>query len=203
MRRTTAFMLVSVLLGFITASAVSAAEVTHYRSRGAGASAGWYNQDGCIVTSASVGLTDMTMKVGGPPTESSYLYVSVWQWDWCTSSVLRNIYATVPLGPNEFVGSKKLDGATLVTNVSGYDFVTSSEVELTLDIDWVGDGEISRGAYHNTNWFGGIFSRSGGNGSYRSAIVSGTISDGVTDYAVGSIWGQLSYSTNSFLTVMK
>lgn len=204
MRRTTMLLVVSVLLGIVATSTVNAAEVTHYRSRGVSASAGLYSSDGCINTSTSVNVNDMTTKVGGPPTESTILFLSIWQWDECTSTILRNIFATVSLGPNEFVGSKKLDGAALITTVSGYDNVTSSAVEITLDIDWVGDGEISRGQYQSHYWFGGQFSSSRGNGSFRPAVMSGVISDGITDYAAGSIiWGQIGYSTNSSLAIVK
>lgn len=202
-RRTTTLLLVSVLLGIVAAATVNAAEVTHYQSRGAGASAGGYSSDGCIDTGTSVSVADMTSKVDGPPTESTNLFINISEWDSCNFLPLRNIFATVSLGPNEFVGSKKLDGATLATSVSAYDDVTSSNVTLTLNLDWVGGGDISRGMYQNNNWFGWIFIRNGGSGSYRQATLSGTISDGLTDYAVGSPWGNLWYSTNSSLTVMK
>lgn len=203
MRHTTTLLLVSVLLGVVAASAVNAAEVTHYQSRGAAASAWWNNSDGCINTGTSVTVTDMTTKVGGPPTESTDLFVNVWQWDSCNSTTLRSIFATVSLGPNEFVGSKKLDGATLVASVSGYDYATSSNVTLTLNLDWVGDGDIFRGMYQNNNWFGGIFFRQHASGSYRQATLTGTVTDGVTNYAAGSVWGQVWYSTNSSLTIVK
>lgn len=203
MRRKTTLVLVSVLLGIVATSPVNAAEVTHYQSRGAGASAGWYSSDGCIDTGTSVSVADMTSKADGPPTENTNLSINISEWDSCNFLPLRNIFATVSLGPNEFVGSKKLDGATLATSVSAYDYVTSSNVTLTLNLDWVGDGDISRGMFQNNNWFGGIFFRQRGNGSYRQATLSGTISDGVTNYAVDSQWGNLWYSTNSSLTIVK
>lgn len=203
MRRTTTMLVVSVLVGIVAASAVIAAEVTHYQSRGVMASAGWYNSVGCIDTNTSINVADMTTKVGGPPTESAVLFLNIWQWDTCNFTILRNIFETVSLDPNDLIGSKKLDGATLVTNVTAYDYVTSSDVELTLSIDWVGDGDVFHGQYQDRNWFGGQLISTRANGSVRSATISGTVSDGTTDYAAGSALGSISYSTNSSLTVTK
>ncbi|MDO8601044.1 MAG: hypothetical protein Q7R73_05610 [bacterium] len=204
MKRTLAFVLVSVFSLFVAVSGAYAADVARFQSKGASATAVFNSLDGsgCISTNVVLIASDMTTKVGGPPSDIASLFVSVSQTDWCNVLTLRNITEVISLGPNEFTGSKQLDGASLVTSTSVYDYATASYVTLSLNIGWTGEGDVFRGMSQSHSWSGTYLLVQRGSGSFRSATATGVVSDGVTNYAPDpSQFGQLSYTANSSLTV--
>lgn len=184
---------VAILLFGIVATSAHAAEVTRYRSSGPGASAGFGGSDGCVSSDVYVA------------SDGTNVFVNAWQYDWCTAVLLKSIYGSVPIDPTgQFTGTRRLDYADLMADIVAHDSVTDTDVPLHIDLSWEGEGDVFKGMSQNQSRSGAYFFSQRGSGSFRYATPSGTISDGVTNYVVGTAyaWGQLSYTTNSSLTVV-
>lgn len=108
--------------------------------------------------------------------------ISVVQYDLCEGLTIFDGYGNKPLDKSETHYTGNLGSTTLKTNVQVTDFQRSLTLNLWVDVTWTGVGEINE--YHDHR----KYSPSPGCdvnfhvwGKYRSARVSGTVSDGTTN----------------------
>lgn len=209
MKRTVGMML---WVAILTVPALAAlveparAETWHYLFRGLNASGYWYQSNGCVSTVAWVSPLEWVSKDGpGRPAEEERVFVGIWQFDYCAWRPIHDIWAYASLGPNEFTGDKQLQSAALVTSVPGWDYSTSSPVQISLNLAWIGTGDVDRSIGH-WHWWAPQYSFSTNsryNGEFRYAEVAGTVSVGTTNYATGHALGYMSYTQSGTLAISK
>lgn len=182
---------------FLPASA-SAADI--YKSKGTGADAFFSSVDpsGCIVTDVNVFARDESFQnPPGPGTPSSWVYLSVFQYDYCNDMQLFYGEGFTYLAESDFVASRRLDTASLSATVSVYSYTTDSYVDFYVDLSWTGGGGISRQNSHFHYHVPGCNINSRFKGSFRSAEASGSISDGSTNFAPEPSWNATIFSVSS------
>jgi hypothetical protein len=130
------------------------------------------DDSGCIDTRVSI------------ETGADYLAsISIVQHDRCQGQLIMEAYGNKPLKKSEIHYTGNLGSTTLRTNVQVTDFQRNLTLSIRVDVTWTGVGEINEVHDHQN------FSPSPGChvnyqhwGKYRSASVSGTVSDGTTNF---------------------
>ncbi|MGE5641712.1 MAG: hypothetical protein ACM3Y8_01760 [Byssovorax cruenta] len=173
MRKTTKLLAVLVLL-LVTFSPQAAASAEGARSTWIDNVAFFESIDpsGCIHTSVGI------------ETGAEYLYsISIFQYDSCQSRTIIDGYGNKPLTKSEIHYTGNLGSTRLETTVQVIDFERNLTWDIWLDVTWTGIGEINE--YHDHQ----NYSPSPGChvnyqvwDQYRSASVSGTVSDGTTNF---------------------
>ena len=117
-------------------------------------------------------------------TGADYLYsIAVFQHDRCQSQTIIDGYGNKPLTKSEIHYTGNVGSTTLKTNVQVTDFQRGLTLDLWVDVTWTGVGEISE--YHDHQNYSpspGCHVNSQIWEKYRSASVSGTVSDGTTNF---------------------
>ena len=120
----------------------------------------------------------------GIETGADYLHsISVAQLDRCQGQLIMEAYGNKPLTKSEFHYTGKLGSATLQTTVQLTDFERNLTFDVRVDLKWTGVGEINE--YHDHQNYSpspGCQINSQIWEQYRSASVSGTVSDGTTNF---------------------
>jgi hypothetical protein len=130
------------------------------------------DDSGCIDTRVSI------------ETGAEYLAsITVVQRDLCEGKTIIDAYGNKPLTKSEIRYTGNLGSTRLKTNVQVTDYQRDLTLNLSVDVTWTGIGEINE--YHDHR----NYSPSPGChvnfhvwGKYRSAQVSGTVSDGTTNF---------------------
>ena len=167
--------------------AASAAETSTFKGDSADAYFSYYSDDGCIDRSVSVWVAEeMEHSPPGPPEKGTRVQVYIFTADWCEG---KQTYAFGEqlLEGGEFQVDKKLDSASLNTTVAVTEEDWSSGAQRTFDVSiqlgWTGLGEVYNGHSMYRDKVGKCMYRYRYTGSNREAEPSGSISDGVIDYA--------------------
>lgn len=164
-------VLVFLLASFSPQTAVSAKA---NRFHGHGADAFFYTMDasGCIQTS-------VILELG----EDILLSIQLIRYDICQNQTLLEAFGRKELTKSELNYHGNLDSATLRTTVPLFNYATNSTFDVSIDLTWIGTGEIHKTRFHSTS------SPSPGchvnlliQEEYRSASASGTVSDGTTNF---------------------
>lgn len=161
----------------------SAAEI--FKAKGLSAEAYFSSVDpsGCIVTDAAVFARDeSTQNPPGPGTPSSSVFLYISQYDYCNDLQLLYAEGFSELAITDFQISKNLQWAILNTTVNVYDYVSATNFDVYVDLTWTGIGGLSRQNSHFHFHAPGCHVNSHFQGTARSADVSGSISDGVTNF---------------------
>ena len=121
---------------------------------------------------------------GGPISSfGSSAEIAISKYDVCTGSVLVGANCFVDLSASDFeVAQSQLSSATLDTTFECFDFDRNRTFGVAVDVTWTGFGEINR--QHTNTWADSVNGRihTSFKGLFRSATVSGTASDGVTNF---------------------
>ncbi|WP_141715256.1 hypothetical protein [Burkholderia ubonensis] len=141
---------------------------------------------GCVETSVGVaavlGDTSSIVDVG-PPTRSfsNDMIVFVSMFDWCQNATVLSAFGKAP--PASFDMAEDLRGARLTGIVTAKDSIHSTPLDIRVDVTWTGIGDKSdvHSADHASTFPSG-FINTHFNGWVRSATVSGTVTDGTTNY---------------------
>lgn len=179
---------------------ISASAADIYKSKGTGAEAFFSSIDpsGCIVTDVNVYARDEKFQnPPGPGVPSSWVYLYVFQYDFCNDVQLFYGEGFTYLADTDFVASNRLDRASLETTVSVYSYTTDSYVDVYVDLSWAGSGGISRQNSHFHSHVPGCNINSRFKGSFRSAEASGSISDGSTNFTPEPSWYANIFSVSS------
>lgn len=160
------------LLATFSPQTSASAESHQFQVQGAEAYFHTTDTSGCIVKAVDL----ETGKEG--------LYsIALLHYDICTGTRYVEAYGNKLLTKQELKYQGNLDSLTLVTTVHVTDDIRNLAFDVSINLQWTGEGDITTYQQHYN------YSPSPGchvnlliKESYRSAIVSGTVSDGVTNY---------------------
>ena len=142
------------------------------------------DQSGCIYTDVYVYASEEIVSTQpGPGTPSSGASVSIYQFDVCTGTQLLAADGFTPLSEPDFQVSKKLDSAALNTTVNVFDYLTGSSFNVSIALTWTATSPLGRQTSQSHYQFAGCHQTFHNNGTFRFAQTSGSVSDGVTDFA--------------------
>ncbi len=190
MRKSYTILLALVVLLFTAMSVQALESKTIERHNGESASANWYEISGDTTTSTYLSVA-----------ESNYgtdVYVEIYTYGPCSESWKSGYMCTQD---NVFKASKKLNSASLSeVQVEVYDCYTGETEILTIQADWVGQGDISTGSYTSRSKSGDYISRTSESSSYRDASATGSV-DGL-DLGISS-YASLSNFKNAYMSMTK
>jgi hypothetical protein len=177
-------LLAFLILLLATFNPQSSASAAVYRFKDA--TAWFYSTDasGCIRT------------VVGIEAGADFLYsLSLFQYDDCQEQIIIEAYGRKALSNSEIRHMGILDSASLQTTVQVTDFDRTVTLDLWVDVTWTGVGEISEYHEHRNYWPSpSCHVNSHLWEAYRHATVSGTVSDGTTNYTPEPTTGADLYS---------
>ena len=157
-----------------------------FRLKGQTANAHFSNvdQSGCIYTDVYVYASEEIVSTQpGPGTPSSGASVSIYQFDACTGTQLLGADGFVPLAGPDFQASRKLDSAGLNTTVTVFDYLSGASYDVSVALTWTAISPLGRQTSQSHYQFAGCHQKYHSNGTFRFAQVSGSVSDGITDFA--------------------
>jgi len=172
--------------------AVSAADVFRFTHQAVDGTFVHVDPSGCMYTSVDLVAVEQVAKTPPDPAQlSSWIFVHVFQADFCTNTVFHTAITTVPLSASELELSGNLHFATLPTTVSLVDYETGEPFDVALDLTWTATNprrHLNTPGHYNE---GGCHINVRYNTAYRIADVSGTVSVGGTNYSPSQLWGTL------------
>jgi len=183
-----------------TAQADGRRSVNMFKFKGLSANTSFESVDasGCILSRLDV-FTAEAMVQNPPGRRAPFSGTSIFlsQYDQCTDTLLLAAEGITDLAEPDLQISPRLDSATLNTTVTMFDTLTGNTFDLSVDLSWVGVGPSSR--QHSSFRFGDkdcrVISRF--KGTILVAEVSGTVTDGVTNFTPqSSFYGELISSQN-------
>jgi len=192
--RTTIKLLAVLALVLATFSQHSSASAGgNFKFRGDTADAFFSSFDGCIATDVGVFASDgISQSTPGPGGASSGTNLFISQYDFCTDIQLLAAEGFASLAGPDFQVSKRLDSATLNATVNVFDFVSNTSFDVSVNLTWTGTGLLIRQSGNSHFDSPGCKIHSRFRGTFRSAEVSGSVSDGVTNYTPGTGGGSIS-----------
>jgi hypothetical protein len=177
MRRNMMIVVCLVLLTMSLPTAARAGEVSHFR--GQAGQARFTSSDGCIQTNVEVFIIDNTFPK--PPADSGWeAAVAIRQSDFCTGTQLMDAFGT--LAEQDFLVKGNLEYATLNTAINVSDSVSGFSFEVIVDLTWTGTGDLSSSNEHFHMVFPDFIVNGHFKGTGRPAEVSGSVSDGTTNF---------------------
>ena len=183
-------VIVLLLAVFGQSTSVSAAEM--YKWRGPGAEAYFSSTDdsGCVVTDVSLFTRDETFQnPPGQPSRGSFAYLTIYQYDYCSGIELHAAEGWASIAENDLQVAKKLGSASLSTTVSVFDWTSGTYFDVSVDLSWSANGPATRQSNSYRTHTPDCKYHSRFQGTFRSADVNGTISDGSTNYTPWTGWG--------------
>ena len=166
-------------------AAPARASTTRFRLREVGAQAAFSSVDpsGCIETFVSIFGAEQTLKETGKPTEQPLAIVQVFVLDFCTGTVLRNLFGIT--NDVEVVGDRKLNRATVQGTIPVSDEITGAAEEVEVDVTWTGVGGLTALSDRFHVRQPGFFLNFQFKGTLRQAEVSGSIAVGGENLITG------------------
>lgn len=158
-------------------------ESSRYRFSGRGADASWYSWTECTESYASVvGVLSRL------PEKQMVASVAVESYDYCTGA---GVSAYGETSQAFLTVDKQLDGATMTATVTLYDWWNDRTFDVAVDVAWSATGPLVRSRDHYSIRSPGFVQTVKFDGKERYAEVSGSISDGVTNFALGTGYGRM------------
>lgn len=191
--KTTSKLLIVLMLALATFSQHSTALAGgNFRFRGDTADAYFSSFDGCVYTDMYLYVSDgINQSPPGPGGASSGTGLFIYQYDSCTDTQLLGADGFASLASPDFQVSGKLSSATLNATVSMYDYVSDTSFDVSIDLVWAGTGPLFRQSSNSHFDYPGCKVNSRFRGTFRSAEVSGSVSDGATNFAQGTGGGNI------------
>ena len=136
----------------------------------------------CVGTQAFVNVSDQVSH--NPPAAANTslgVFVGISQFDFCAGTSIKDIFGQS--SDATFTVNGSLDAATLVASIPVTDFDSGATGTITVNLTFQGFGPISQQVDSNHFRTAGFLLNSHFNGDSRAARASGTLSDGVTNFA--------------------
>src|SRR5215211_1018192 len=181
-----------VLAMFSQPRGASAADVFHFTGQAVDGTFINIDPSGCIYTSVDLMAAE---QIAQPPPDavqpSGWIFVHVFQADFCTSTVFHTANVTVPLSELKFTGNLNL--ATLRTTVSLVDYLSNEPFDVAIDLTWTATNPRRHENTPSHYNFGGCHLNYHYNTAYRIAAVSGNVSVGTTNFRpeLSELWGTI------------
>ena len=177
---------VGVLFIGLSSAAGASASVDIEQSSGDSALATFHSVDssGCVITDTFVvGSVGEIHDPPGAPAEFQGAGVAVSQFDQCQGLLLK-----AGLGGSHTVSftlARDLSSATLSATVPVDELVSGTHFNVSVSITWTGSGDAVHQVSNTLVRVPGFTVHGHFNGTSRAAQAWGSVSDGVTNYAVG------------------
>jgi len=137
----------------------------------------------CIVTDVYLWGSDAIVSpTPGPGSPTSAAYVSIERYDVCNDTYLLYATGMTELSDTDFQVAKKYESALLNAPITVYDYESGDSFQVQLDLTWTAKGPLTHEETHILSRNPGCMMNVHANGLVRSAQVSGTVSDGVTNF---------------------
>jgi hypothetical protein len=141
------------------------------------------DESGCIVTDVYLWSSDAVVSSSpGQRNPVSAAYVALVRFDQCNGTELLRADGWTELPEADFQVVKRYQSATLHTPITVQEYESGNSFEMQLDLTWTADGDLSHQGSHNIYRTPGCLFNFHTNGILRHAQVSGTVSDGITNY---------------------
>ena len=157
-----------------------ATRASRYQIREVAASAGFesFDPSGCVETSVFVlGAAQTTKERPGKPATGPLAFVAVFQSDFCTGELLRDIEGETREATFQ-ADRGRLTTARLRATTAGFDFLAGEEVRVEVDVTWSGTGELAPVSNRFRLQEPGLVVRQWFEGAVREAAASGTVAVG-------------------------
>jgi hypothetical protein len=156
-----------------------------FRLRELGAQALFASVDpsGCIETDVVIVGSEQTLKEAGKPTERPLALVQVFVFDFCSGTVLRNLFGLT--NDAEVVGDRKLNQATVQGTIPVTDDITGATEEVEVDVVWTGFGGLTVASDNFHVRQPGFFLNVQFRGTFRAAEASGSVALGGENLIAG------------------
>lgn len=178
-------ILALLLARLISPTTARAADSAQYS--GTGANAYFSSVAGCINTDTFVqGLDFQYKKPSSEP--QSYVYLTVSQYNTCTGESIMYVEAFGWISEPDFQVSQKQDTATLTATVTGYDWVSQSNVELYVALTWTAEGPATRMKTSNHYKFPGCHIHEKYTQLTYTGVAYGSVSDGQMNFTPEPSW---------------
>ena len=169
------------LVAFSQHSTASALDM--FKFRGSDANASFSTVDGCIQTNVDVFTAEAFIQVfpgSVDPFSSVNIFIS--QYDLCEDIQLLAAEGVADLAEPDLEISTKLNRATLNTTVNVLDSLTGNSFDVSVRLAWTGIGPAAheRLNFHFRDQTCLTHTRS--KGTFRDAEVTGSVSDGITNF---------------------
>ena len=189
-------LLFTVFGQFISASAGGGTSNGHFKDLGTDAYFYSTDSSGCLVTQVLIFASQHYFQSPpGPGSAGPFVSLNIYQYDECTGTQI--LYATGGTTTDlNLQVDKKLRWATLSATVNVYEGVSQSFKDMYVDLTWTATGPRTHQGFHEHRkspchmmW------RS--SGIFRTAEVSGSVSDGITTFALENTLVAEIFSTKS------
>ncbi|MGZ3714968.1 MAG: hypothetical protein ACXVA4_06085 [Ktedonobacterales bacterium] len=191
--------------------------------KGHDASAYFESISGCVISDVDVFASDDFSRSGGTTTQGSFVYLNTSSYNTCTGDISYgwgSDAGTVQLSASgdsltaqgnivvyvySYSGSGGTSAGTLGGSGTGGGGGTSSTVNYTLNLTWKSFGQPSSQVSDSHFQSPGYITNMHYTGTSQNALVSGTLSDGTTNFAATpSTFGEwISASSGTFVTIQK
>jgi len=140
------------------------------RNSGESAFASWTETNGNMVTDTYLSVTKTN--------DGTDIYVDIYTWDTSDENYWVGKSGYMFTKENVFSIDKKLNSASLSEiELEVYNWETGEMVPLTINADWTGVGEISKGSFRSSSKDGDYTFKSSDSSSYRTASITGSINN--------------------------
>ena len=166
-------------------SAAAPGQTFHFQFKGLTANAFFDSFDvtGCVETLANVqAVNGRTKMVGGGPAATLTAFLSIFQVDNCSMTVLLDAFGSASLPAGVFQINKKLTSATLNTSVDVFDFVSGTTFPADISMSWTGTGPITVSQEHFIFRAPGFRENFTFRGKSNPATVSGSVTGNGTNF---------------------
>ena len=184
---------------------VSARSASHLRlqikDRAANATFRTVDPSGCVETTVFVFGSNETVKQGpGKPGTGPLAIVQLSQFDFCNNTIGE--FFGIAEDP-AFEVSRKLDQAHLKATVPGFLDETGVEVPAVVDLTWAGTGELVSETDRSRLMLPGSMLTQWFKGSFRPAVVSGTVTLGKQNLAADPVDALIIRATQGSMEVVR
>ena len=169
------------LLTFSQHSTASALDM--FKFRGLGANTAFSTIDGCIQTTVDVFTAEARIQVfpgNVDPFSSVNIFIS--QYDVCDDMPLLAAEGVADLAAPDLAISKKLDRATLNTTVNVLDSLTGNTFDVSINLAWTGIEPVTHERLNFHFRDRPCLTHTRSKASFRDAEVTGSVSDGITNF---------------------
>ena len=161
----------------------SAADVFKFRGHSASAFFSSMDPSGCINTGGSVfAFENISHSPPGPGSSTAAVLVDLFQYDFCTDTLLLSASGDADLTSSDFQVTGNLDSATLHATVPVYNNAAETAFDVTVDLTWTSTSSLGhQNSQYKVN-FQGCHYNLKNNSAFRYAEASGTVSDGTINF---------------------
>jgi hypothetical protein len=192
MKTTVKILVVLALALAFFGTSITASAAPVFRNTGVGADGFFYSESGCVSTDVGLFPRDQTFRnPPGPGDQGSFLFLYISQYDFCAGQQVMYAEGFTGLAEDDFQGAKRLDWATLTTTVNVFDYVSGTSFDVYIDVNWTAIGPAIRQNSHYHFHAPGCNYNSQYKENSRDAEVTGSVSDGITNFTPETGWGRI------------